>query len=442
MSDDSGIDGTERKRWSSEVGFIAAMAAAAVGLGNLWRFPYMVGENGGGAFLIAFVIALVVVVMPMMVLEVAAGRLAQGNAVATFRSVHRWGTWYGWAVVAITTVITSYYLVITGWTLGYAVDAVVDEVQPFPVFTEGYRSLWFFIATTVLAGVVLIRGVATIEWLSKLLMPVLVIVMIVLAVMASRTDGWDKTVDYFFTVEWSRLAEPSLWGVAFGQAFYTLAIGQGYLVTYGSYIPKRTNLPRACIIVTIVETMVAFLACWMIFPFLFAHDIEPDEGSQLAFVALPQAFAQIEGGAYLAIAFFALFFAAAFSSSLAGLKVLVAAVSEEWRLKNIYAVGIVIGVMLLLGTASALSFTPLEWTLGGEPVLEAIDTVVGGVVIIVSGVVGATLLGWALTRSRLQPALGTTHKGWSTLLIVVGRSVAGLMLLGLLATGIASCAGG
>ena len=410
-----------RKQWSSEPAFIASMAAAAVGLGNLWRFPYIMGENGGGAFVIAYLLALFVVVMPIMILEVAAGRLAQGSTVQTFRQVNRFGTVYGWFVVLITMAITSYYLVITGWTLGYTVDATRGELRVFDDFSNSYNSLWYFIAVAVLAGIVLARDIRAIELVSKILMPVLVLVMIGLLIAASQTPGWEQTKDFFFKVDWDRLYDGRLWAFAFGQAFYTLAIGQGYLITYGSFIPRKTHVPRACVIVACTETSIALLAGWMIFPFVFSLGMEPGGGSQLAFVTLPQVFDDMRGGTWLAIVFFGLFFAAAFSSSLAGLKVMIAAVAEEFRLSNLAAVSIVIAVMLLLGTASALSFTPLEWNISGEPVLDVIDRIVGGNVIIFSGVLGAALFCWFIPPQRIRTVLGTGNPWWEWRIYLVGR---------------------
>lgn len=264
-----------RKQWSSEPAFVASMAAAAVGLGNLWRFPYIMGENGGGAFVVAYLIALIMVVIPIMILEVAAGRLSKGSTVGTYRQVGPFGAIYGWFVVLVTIAITSYYLVITGWTLGYTVDALRGEVRTFNDFSTGFNSLWYFIGTALLAAVVLARDVTAIEKLSKLLMPVLVAVVLFLVYQASQTPGWGQAKAFFFQVDWSRLLSGNLWGFAFGQAFYTLAIGQGYLVTYGSFIPRKTHVPRACLTVAGMETSIALLAGWMIFPFVFSFGMEP-----------------------------------------------------------------------------------------------------------------------------------------------------------------------
>ena len=423
-----------RKQWSSEPAFVASMAAAAVGLGNLWRFPYIVGENGGGAFVVAYLIALVVVVLPIMILEVSAGRLSKGSAVQTFRQVNRFGAVYGWFVVLITMAITSYYLVITGWTLGYAVDAVRGDLRIFDDFAGGYNSLWYFIAVTLLAALVLARDVQAIESMSKVLMPVLLLVVIGLVIFASGTPGWAQTKDFFFQVNWARLADGTLWAFAFGQAFYTLAIGQGYLVTYGSFIPKKTHVPRACIIVAGTETSVALLAGWMIFPFVFSFGLAPSEGSQLAFVTMPRVFDDMAGGYWIGILFFGLFFVAAFTSSLAGLKVMIAAVAEEFRLNNTVAVSIVTVTMLVLGTASALSFTPLAWSIAGEPVLNAVDRIAGGNVIIFSGVLGAALFCWFIPPHRIRTVLGTESRWWEWRIYLIGRYLPLVMVLWIVLT--------
>ena len=421
MSETSTLSHQDRHQWSSEPAFVLSMAAAAVGLGNLWRFPYIMGENGGGAFVVAYLLALVVVVLPIMILEVAAGRLAQGSAVKTYRIVNRFGAVYGWFVVLITLAITSYYLVITGWTLGYAVDAVRGDLRGFGEFSDGFNSMWYFLVVVLLAGLVLLRGASAIETLSKILMPLLLLIIIGLVFAASRTPGWEQAKDFFFQVDWQRLGDGSLWAFAFGQAFYTLAIGQGYLVTYGSYIPRKTHVPRACIIVAITETSIALLAGWMIFPFVFSLGMQPDEGSQLAFETMPQVFADLPGGAWLAILFFGLFFAAAFSSCLAGLKVVISALSEQLRMGNGPAVALVMLLMLLLGTASALSFTPLEWQIGGKPVLDVIDQLFGGNIIIASGVIGAALFCWFVPPMKVRSALGTGSRWWEWRIYLVGR---------------------
>ena len=422
-----------RGQWSSEPAFIFSMAAAAVGLGNIWRFPYLAGEYGGGGFILAYLVAMAVVCLPLMYLEVAAGRLAQGNTVHTFRQVHRTGAWYGWFVVGLTTVITSYYLVITGWTMGYAADALRDDVRLFEDFSSGYASLYYLVAVVVLAAALLLRGIEAIERFAKLLMPLLLILIIGLVITASRTPGWDEARGFLLDTDLSALRDPTLWVIAFGQGFYSLAIGQGYLITYGSYIPARTHVPRASLIVAVTESCIALLAGWMIFPFVFTHGLDPGEGSQLAFSTLPRAFEGMAWGLPLAIAFFGLFFVAAFSSSLAGLKVILSAVAEEFRLRHGRAVVLVAVIMLALAVPSALSFTPLEFSVGDVRFLDWLDQYVGGQLILFSGILGAGIFSWLVPPDRLQQALGTTSDWWLRRIYVVGRwlPVAVLLWLGL-----------
>jgi len=323
----------------------------------------------------------------------------------------------------LTIAITSYYLVITGWTTGYAVSAFCMAVQPFDDFTGGYNSLWYFFAVTVLATAVLIRGVSAIEKLSKILMPVLVLMIIGIVISAARMDGWEEARSFMFVADYSHLKSPTIWLFAFGQAFYTLAIGQGYLITYGSYIPQQTNIPRARLIVTGTETSIALLAGFMIFPFVFTYGFDPGAGSQLAFDTLPQVFDEMEHGAWLAMGFFSLFFAAAFSSCLAGLQVIIAAFSEEFRVGDSHAVLSVGCLMILLGVPSALSFSPLELSVMGMPFLDFMDQFGGTNMVVTSGIIGTGLVCWFVPRPRIAQALGARSRWWDFKIYVIGRSL-------------------
>jgi neurotransmitter:Na+ symporter, NSS family len=266
------------------------------------------------------------------------------------------------------------------------------------------------------------------------MMPVLLLVVVGLVVTASRTDGWDEARDFLLATDLSALRDPSLWVIAFGQGFYSLAIGQGYLVTYGSYIPRQAHVPRASLIIAVTECCIALLAGWMIFPFVFTHGLDPGEGSQLAFNTLPRAFDAMAWGAPVAIAFFGLFFVAAFSSSLAGLKVILSAVAEEFRLRHVTAVLLVAGLMLVLAMPSALSFTPVELSIGDTRFLDWLDQNVGGQVILFSGIFGAGFFCWLVPPARLQEALGTESRWWVARIYIVGRWLPVAVLLWLVVT--------
>ena len=412
---------SDRAEWSSEMAFIFSMGAAAVGLGNLWRFPYMVGEHGGGAFILAYLCCLALFGVPIMILEVTVGRLSRGSVVSTYAHVHRYGRFFGHFVAVLTIFITSYYLVITGWTFGYAFDAWRGDLIGFSQFSSGHRGLWTFFIIIAIATMVMIKGVKAIEKISKILMPLLIITVFLLVGIAWQSDGRDQALEFMFDTDFSRLLSRDLWLAALGQSFYTLAIGQGYLMTYGSYIPKKTNVPRASIIVAGVETSIALLAGLMIFPFVFSYGLEASEGSTLAFEALPKVFNDIYGGYFLGIAFFTLFFTAAFSSSLAGLKVIVSAFYDRTSLNYKNSVFVTMVLMLALGLPSAMSYSSFNLSVFGMPFLDFIDQFGGTRVVVSSGLLGAGFFCWLINVSDFKNKIGVKKSFIPLVILYIGR---------------------
>ncbi|KAL0205439.1 hypothetical protein P9112_000746 [Eukaryota sp. TZLM1-RC] len=406
-----------RQRFKSERSFVLSLSAAAVGLGNLWRFPYIVGLNGGGSYVLAQIIAMLLVSFPLMWLSIAAGRLSQKNVVHCYGQVHKAAKVYGWFVVLLTIAITSYYLVVTGWCLGYAVDAVNNSLVVFKQFSSGYKSLYYFVVVAITAPLVLVKGVDALQKSSRILMPILMLIMLSLVTVATQTDGWSRAVAYLVRFDVSRLKSVDLWVFALGQAFYTVV----FLECYGSYIPEKTHVPRAALIVSSTEFMVSLLSGFFMFPFIFALDLEPTAGSELAFNTLPLVFKSLTGGYWLGIMFFMLFFLAAFSSCIAGLKVIISAVEEEFKLKPKMAVLVVGFLMLVLGTPSALSSTPLQLKIGDESVLDFVDRFTGTTMVIFSGFFGAFILTWFIPKHKIHRALGVEHRWWTDFIYVIGR---------------------
>jgi neurotransmitter:Na+ symporter, NSS family len=398
MTDSTGQKPTA---WSSERAFVLAMASAAVGLGNIWRFPYLVGDNGGAAFVLAYLVAVLALGLPLMTMELAAGTDAQGGVVRAFREVNARAAWFGWLVVGLTLVILSYYLVVTGWTLGYAVDSVRGDLRTFDDFTDGVGPVAFFGVALALTALVVFRGVGLIERLSRIVMPVLLAVILLLAAYGLTLDGRSDALRFLFSPEFSDLASPQLWVLAFGQAFYSLAVGQGYLMTYGRSLPEQANLPRAAATVMVVESGIALVAGLMIFPIVFSFDLDPAEGTDLAFTTLPVAFDDMAVGGVLAVVFFTLFSVAAIGSCIAGMKVIKTALVEEFRLRESGATLAAVGLLLPVGLLSAVSFTPLEVELFGQPALEFVDLVTANQVVIVSGLLGGAVISWSVPRDAL-----------------------------------------
>ena len=392
--------------WSSEKLFILVTIAAAVGLGNIWRFPYIAGENGGAAFILAYLISVLFLGIPLMILELAAGRAERGSPVHTFRNIWRKAAPFGWLIAILTLIITSYYLVITGWTLGFAVDSYTGDIKSFSDFTDGYASVIYFFIVAAIVGAVVAIGTNAIEYLSKLLMPVLFLSVIVLIIYSLSLPGREEAFSFIFSPDFSALYNPTIWLLAFGQAFYSLAVGQGYLITYGSLAKRDVNLPRSSAIIASVETSVALLSGIMIFPLVFTFGLDPGEGTELAFTALPFAFENMPFGGVLAIIFFTLFCLAAISSSVAGFQVVKTVVKQELNLSNIKATLLSFVPMLPLGLLSAISFTPISFEVLGRPFLEVLDLFAANQIVVICGVVGGAIIAWKIPKSEIVEGFG------------------------------------
>lgn len=416
--------------WSSERAFVLSTAAAGVGLGNLWRFPTLVGENGGGAFLLAYAVAVIVFAIPFAALEVSAGREAHGSVIASFRRLGRGLVPVGIAIVLLTLVIDSYYFVVSGWTFGYAVEATLGATPDFADFTSGYASVWWLLATGALVGGILAFGLAGIERAAQFLMPLLVLALIVIAAYGMLRGGRAETLRFLFSPDLTRLGDAALWRAAFGQAFYSMTIGQGYLITYGSYLPRHIHVPRAIASIAAINSGVAILAGLAIFPLVFQAGLDPGAGAQLAFESLPRAFAQMTGGAILAPVFFWLLFIAALSSCLGGTKVVTAALRERWpHVGPVQAVAIGVTAICALGLPSALSYAAPEWRLAGQPVLDAIDEQVGSNGTIIAAIGTSAILGWRFSRAHLCRQFGLAPGRAAALSWLVRVAPAGLAAL-------------
>lgn len=393
-------DAARRPRpvWGSPRAYVLAAVAGVVGLGNVWRFPYMTGRHDGGAFIVAYLVCLVLVAVPLAAMESAAGSLGRRSPVGTFRRIAgRRGVALGWATVGMTGAILSYYLVVTGWTLGYLIDAVLGRLGPFAAFVEGYASLWLLLVTSAAVLVVLLRGVAALERASLVLVPVLVVILVGLMLYGQGLEGAAQARSFYFGVRPDSILDPATWRAAAGQAFYSVGVGQGLLIAYGSFVPASTNLLRSTVAIALTNAAVSIVAGLLVFSVAFTFDIPPTEGSQLSFTAFPAVFGELTAGRWLAIAFFTSLFLAAFTSCLGSGVVVLSAVRDELGLTRPTAAVATVGGLVLLGVPSALSFTDAQLQLAGRPVLDLVDEVTGSGAIVVLGLVGAAVL------ARLRP---------------------------------------
>jgi len=335
---------TGRDSFSSKFGIIAATAGSAIGLGNIWRFPYVAGENGGGAFLLVYLIFVLAIGIPVMLSEFTIGRGAQLNAFGSFRKLKPGQPWYliGLMGVAAAFMILAFYTTVAGWTLEYIYQSLINGFSGknpeqlhsmFESFTGGsWRPLIWYALFMGLTGFIIVAGVKNgIEKYTKILMPVLFILLLVLVLRAVTLPGAGKGIRFLFQPDFSKIRASTILE-ALGQAFFSLSIGMGTLITYSSYIKKHEKLGQTAVFVAMADTLVAVLAGLAIFPAVFAFHIEPASGEGLAYITLPNLFQQIPGGYFFSLIFFFLLGVAALTSTISVLEVIVAFFSEELKM--------------------------------------------------------------------------------------------------------------
>ncbi|MBQ6984891.1 MAG: sodium-dependent transporter [Paludibacteraceae bacterium] len=348
--------------FSSKIGLIMAAAGSAVGLGNIWKFPYIAGENGGGAFLIVYLICVALFGLPLIMTEFLIGKRSGKSAYGAFLTLNgnkRWN-WLSWLCMLTAFLIMGFYFVVTGWCFSYLSEAVVHVFSGLDtealsahfveVSSNMPRMVVFSIIPVVLTAAVLWFDVNTgIERLSKILMPLLLMMMLLMAGRVLMLDGSNIGMQFFFRFDFSKIT-PTVVMEAMGQCFFSLSIGMGALITYGAYMPKTQNVTATSIQVIVLDTMVALMAGVIVFPAVFAFGFNPAEGPQLVFVVLPAIFEQMSFSWLSSVLFFALLCIAALTSTISLMEVAVAFVSEAsgGKLNRHKSVLVVSGVVVVL----------------------------------------------------------------------------------------------
>jgi len=416
------------EKWSSRIAFLFAAIGAAVGLGSIWRFPAIVGENGGGAYLIPYLVAVFFCATPLMVLEFAAGRYFATDIVSAFRSIRPWFTVPAAIICATGFLILSYYLVVTGWTLGFAAFAATGTPVTFAAFTASYEPVICFLIATVIAGLIVASGVRNgIERVSTLLIPFIVILLLVMAFFVATLPGFSVGIAYLSTPDFSVIARPSLWISAIGQSFFTLSIGLGILFTYGAYLEKDENLLTSSLIISGSDLAISLLSGIVIFPIVFSFGLAPAMGAQLAFSTLPQAFAVMPYGRVIAIAFFLLLFLTAILSSIAMVEVLAAVVIKRTGWSRPRSCAIVTMAIILAGLPAALSYSSMNLTLAGVRILDAMDSLVGTAGIVISAILTSLVISWYVDQKTIESGIGS-HSPMVRWVVPMCRTVIPLVL--------------
>lgn len=419
---------SERGNFGSKIGVILATAGSAVGLGNVWRFPYVAGENGGAAFIFIYLVCIFLMGVPIMLCEFMIGRHAQANTARAYTMLSNGKAWkyVGYLGVLTGSLILSYYCVVSGWTLQYVFGAVAGNMsggkeyfqQYFADFsTHPVKPIMWTILFVLIAHFIIIRGVQSgIERASKAMMPLLFILLIVLVVCSLCLPGARKGVEFLFKPDFSKVTDKTFLE-ALGQAFYSLSIAMGCLCTYASYFARMTRLTRSALQIAGIDTVVAILSGLLIFPAAMSVGVEPDSGPSLIFITLPnvfeQAFASMPFVGYIvSVAFYLLLAIAALTSLISLHEVPTSFLSEELHIGRRKAATIVSACCIVIGSLCSLSLAGYDWLqLFGMSLFDAFDWVTANICLTLGGFFTCIFVGWYIEHKVVRDEM----TNWGTL---------------------------
>ena len=408
----------KRDGFASSFGVLVAMAGSAVGLGNLWRFPYLVGTNGGAAFIILYLVCILLLALPIMYSEFIIGRRSQANVFGAFKVLAPKTGWcnVGFIYVLCSIVIISFYCVVGGWTLDYffkslafkftsADSAALDGMFGATVTSAG-SSLGYMMLFLLATALILYAGVKNgIEKYTKVMMPMLFVMVIVIAIRSVTLPGASVGLDFLLKPDFSKVTAKTFLE-ALGQAFFSLSVGSGSIMTYASYVKKRESIVGLSAQTAITDTVFAIIAGLAIMPAVFAFGISPGQGPGLVFVTLPYIFAQLPLGSILAIMFFFMLFIAALTSAISMLEVVVAYLNEEFKLGRTLSIVISTTVVTIFGTLCAISQGVLaDFKIFGNNIFDCFDKLSANILLPLGGLIVVIFAGWKMARKDVLDEL-------------------------------------
>ncbi|GIP50296.1 Sodium:neurotransmitter symporter family protein [compost metagenome] len=429
------LDQGRNERFSS-TGFILAAIGSSVGLGNMWKFPYITGENGGAAFFLLFIICLILIGLPLLLAELAIGRAGRGSASTSFVKAggpKAFGR-LGLLQVIAPFLILSFYVIVAGWTLHYAIQsfsgnlfANSDYAGQFSSFTEGYMPLVWQAVAVLITGIVVGKGISGgIEKFNKVLIPGLIVLLIILMIRALTLPGAGAGVSFFLQPDFSKLS-PEAALVALGHAFFSLSLGMGILLTYGAYVDKRQSLGPATLAIGAGDLIYAFIAGLIIFPTTASFGLESDAGPSLVFIALPAAFSAMPLGAFFGGLFFILLAIAALTSSVSLLEVPVTYVMDRWGWGRGKSVTIISVLVLLIGLPSVFSFgaVPVFTDMGGKSFFDWLDFMTSNILLPLGGLITTVFAGYFWKNAAEAAGL---KAGWFRVWLFMVRYIAPVLV--------------
>lgn len=417
------MENPKREQWSSKMGFILAAAGSAIGLGNIWKFPYIAGENGGAAFLFIYLICILSIGLPVLIAEVLIGRTTQRNPVGAFKKLtnNKFWSYVGKMGIITAFIILSFYSVVAGWAIGYIVESAKGAFQSFKEPAQAgeyFNSLllqpeWnlFYLLVFILMSMFFVYfGVQKgIEKGSKIMMPLLFILLIILMIRGITLEGANEGLKFFFHPEWSKITSQTIL-LALGHAFFTLSLGMGVIMTYGSYMSNNDSIPGTSLSIIILDTVISVVAGVMIFTTVFAFGQDPAQGPGLIFHVIPVVFNQMPGGIFFAILFFILLALAALTSSISLIEVVVAYFVDEKKWKRQKAVIFTGVVGTLLAIPCSLSYNLMsEVKLFDSNFFDTLDFLASNILLPLGGFLLAIFVGyvWGLDKAVENLKIGS-----------------------------------
>lgn len=413
----------KRDSFGSKIGALAAAAGSAIGLGNIWKFPYITGKNGGGAFLIVYLLCIIVVGMPLMISEFILGRKTQANAAGAFEKLKPKSKWKfaGYLGILTAFIILSYYAVIAGWLFSYITRSVTGKlinVAPDQIGTYfggiiggSVEPVLWSLFVIALSAIIVVSGIKEgIEKYSKILMPILFGLLVILIIRSVTLEGASKGLEFLFKPDFSQLTTKGVLE-ALGHSFYSLSLGMAIIITYGSYVNKDENIASLSLQVVAADTLIAIMAGVVIFPAVFAYGLEPQVGPTLIFVTLPAVFQEMPLGALFESLFFILVAIAAITSTISLLEVSTAFVTEEFKISRKKAVFILTIALFILSIPSALSFGVLsDVTLFEKTVFDIFDFTTSNIFLPVGGLLVCIFVGWVWGTKNASQEISSDGK--------------------------------
>lgn len=407
----------KRAQFTTRLGVIATTVGSAVGLGNIWRFPYEAGAHGGGAFMLCYLFFIFLIGIPVISAEFVMGRVSRSGILGSFRyhsGGRRWD-WIGYASILASILILSFYSVVAGWTMDYTYESAIGSLgevadaarhAEFDSFISGWRPVGWMAAFLIINAAVLLGGVQKgIERISNILTPLLFVILIAFCINSLLLPAAGEGLAFLFKPDFSALT-PSIVLGAMGQAFFSLSIGLGCMMTYASYFSDDTNIIRSASTTALLDTLVAVLAGVIIFPAVFSFGMQSEAGPRLAFEVLPTIFSRMPAGALWSTLFFFLLVVASLTSSISMSEIFVAFLCDEFGFRRRTATILLTAIALVLGTLCALSFGMLaDVHIFGLTFFDSFDYASSNILLPIGGMVISLFVGWRLDRSVLRSQL-------------------------------------